>query len=76
MPTCWIDEDMECWPIRDIPFHQAVVEILEYIASSSKSKVYISEIVYDLLIDMDWVVDIYHMFYRSEYQDHKEEACR
>jgi hypothetical protein len=55
-----LSKDIEIVPIRNLLYEDAEKEIIEYLQNAGKRRVYISEIVKKLRLDIDLVADILH----------------
>lgn len=55
-----LSKDIEIVPVRDLSYEDAEKEIMEYLKKAGKRRVYVSEIVKKLRLDIELVADILH----------------
>lgn len=63
-----LSKDIEIVPVRNLSYKDAEKEIMEYLQKAGKRRVYISEIVEKLRLDIELVTDIFHKW--------KDRMCR
>jgi DNA-directed RNA polymerase specialized sigma subunit len=63
-----LSKDIEIVPVRNLSYEDAEKEIIEYLQKAGKRRVYISEIVKKLRLDIELVAEILHKW--------RDEMCK
>lgn len=68
-----LSKDVEIVPVRNLSYEDAEEEIIEYFEKAGKRRVYISEIVKKLRLDIELAADIVHKWRDKMCRDRCEE---
>jgi hypothetical protein len=68
-----LSKDIEILPVRNLLYEDAEKEIVEYLQKTGKRRIYVSEIVQKLRLDIELVADILHKWRDSMCKDLCEE---
>lgn len=64
-----LSKDIEVIPVRDLSYEEAEKEIVKYLQNAGKRKVYTTEIVEKLRVDIELAADILHKWRNEKCKD-------